>query len=182
MYSMSSQPPLCTRRKVGQQWGVTSSSWLKKQEEDQDAEVAELITAGENKVKSIDVPEEVVDLEEFSQRTARFLFILDCLWQEFQSPPYTQQPQGCCCCCCFKRKSLSAIPFELFCSTDESAVYHECAGLPGEPWTDMQAVNVLTDEVFQVSGPLQSQESHMRQAGPRILESDLKMRRLPLFF
>lgn len=38
----------------------------KNQEEDQDAEVAELLTAGENKVKSIDVPEEVVDLEEFS--------------------------------------------------------------------------------------------------------------------
>lgn len=62
------------------------------------------------------------------------------------------------------------------------SIEHQWAGLPGEPWTDMQAVNVLTDEVFEVSGPVQSQESHVCQAGPGFLEGDVKTRRLPLFF
>lgn len=68
------------------------------------------------------------------------------------------------------------------CSSDGGATEQQWAGLPGEPWADMQAVDVLTDEVFEVSGPLQSQQSQVRQAGPGVLESDVEMRRLPLFF
>lgn len=54
--------------------------------------------------------------------------------------------------------------------------------LPGEPWANMQTIDILADEVLEVSGPMQSQEGQVSETGAGIFKSGIKVRRLALFF
>ena len=44
----------------------------------------------------------------------------------------------------------------------------------------MQPVHVLADEVLKDAGLVEAEEGHVRQAGPRVLERGIELRRLAL--